>query len=489
MKAMKLVPLFLTAALLSSVALAKASSSGSAALEVFVSESGGTASFQGRTIKTVKFQDALSKAGPGTRIQLLPGTYTGTYSLNRSGQSGQPIVISGTKDAGSGKPLSIFEGQQAKAYEGTPCLLFKGVEWVTVESMQVRGCWPHFIRANDSSYVTFRNSEISDSRIVFFAKGDKSHHFLIEGNRWIQDPSRAIWQDLPWEELHHGKYAYFNGALFGSKDILGDVIFRNNEISHAYNGIRMVADPAQVGKRNVNVQIYGNLFQNVRDNPIEPEGTATNWWIRHNRIKNGYAWFSFTTLDARDIYVFGNMGGFDDRPCAKDKRLGHCRGKVFKFEAAEPYPSGPFHVFHNSWYTPSPLIADGKSRNFHHWNNAIQFSDSDLTHFSDADWDASYEFDHDLSNLPFDELLKKNGQEKNGIVADPKFKDPRIGNFELTADSPAIDRAKKLDLAGWKSTYSGKAPDIGAYEGGRLFEGPNFRRVGNAVTEDSSWGN
>jgi len=58
------------------------------------------------------------------------------------------------------------------------------------------------------------------------------------------------------------------------------------------------------------------------------------------------------------------------------------------------------------------------------------------------------------------------------LIANPKLENPALDNFSIPAESPAVDRGKIID--GFTQNYSGLAPDIGAYEGDRLVEGPPF---------------
>ena len=55
---------------------------------------------------------------------------------------------------------------------------------------------------------------------------------------------------------------------------------------------------------------------------------------------------------------------------------------------------------------------------------------------------------------------------------DPQFVNKRERDYRLKASSPCIDRGKVIP--GFTQSYEGKAPDIGAYEGDKLVEGPPF---------------
>jgi hypothetical protein len=64
-------------------------------------------------------------------------------------------------------------------------------------------------------------------------------------------------------------------------------------------------------------------------------------------------------------------------------------------------------------------------------------------------------------------------QEKHGLAnTDPRVISASKRNYRLSSDSPCIDRGKVIE--GFTQSYQGKAPDIGAYEGDKLIEGPPF---------------
>ena len=120
-----------------------------------------------------------------------------------------------------------------------------------------------------------------------------------------------MWDTIPWGVVHHGSRAYLNGGLVGSLRTAGSIIIRHNIIRNAYNGVRLRANRCPSYEVcGANVEIYDNDFQFIRDNPLEPEDYALNWWIYHNRIYNGHGWFSLDGVSGGPIYIFGNVGWF-----------------------------------------------------------------------------------------------------------------------------------------------------------------------------------
>ena len=134
-----------------------------------------------------------------------------------------------------------------------------------------------------------------------------------------------MWRKLPWGVVHHGAYQHFNGALLGGMHIAGDVIFRHNQVVNAFNGIRLTARscskipadgklPRTECRFNHRVWIYDNDFSYVRDNPVELEDWAEDAYIFQNQFHNAHAPLSFDGMGGGPVYVFGNVGWFDDRP-------------------------------------------------------------------------------------------------------------------------------------------------------------------------------
>ena len=483
----------------------------------------------------VSLSDALSAATPGVTIQLLPGRYKqdrpedGIY-FPRNGSLDKPITVRGmgsdTVIDGTAKPGFAMFGIEITRptdevstllrpsfRDGSICFHFEEKQWVVLDNLTFQNCADAAVSVLDSQYITLKNSIILGGLYAFFAEGKSSHHFLLENNVWIQDTSEEMWNKRHWCEYKYGerKYQALAGALFAGLDIAGDVIIRGNDVQHAFNGVRMDvstayrADPSWRGKLSTNIEVYNNDFAFIRDNVLEPEYDATNWWFHDNRIRNAHAWFSFDGLFGGRWYVYDNVGWFDDKPSRECAASGACKywqqknpelcgdihdgGRVFKFRPDGRYAPGPLYVFNNSWYLRTSIIKDGRLGYIGHWNNAIDFCrPSDYPNglcegakafFNGFLWDAdNYSFQHDVSNHPdFPVGLRAQGYWVNGIAVpsgQPLFVDAPHGNMTPIKNAPThgagciVHEDDEGLLTCTDPPEKGTGPDVGAHlDGGR----------------------
>ncbi|WP_372369237.1 hypothetical protein [Candidatus Uabimicrobium sp. HlEnr_7] len=445
---------------------------------VFVTPDGRSFFYEGTKINTVTLQEALD--GKSMRIELLPGIYNVHCEIKRQGFPDKPLEIIGNKGV-------ILDGQTQAGKTQKPAFHIEKKTWITISNIEFRDYWNTTILIKNSSYITVSNCKFTGARWPIFARGKKTHHLLVDSNSWTQDPSGDMWRKIPWAESHHGEYGFYNGALLGGKQILGSVVFRNNLVSYAYNAIRIVGNRKDHYQDNFNVEVYANKFEYIRDNPVEPEGSASNWWIHHNKFYNCYALLSFTEVAGENWFVFRNIGWWDEAP---GDNGGHSRGKIYKFANTGPYPRGNFWAFHNSWYSRSPLTMGGTTRYFHHYNNAIFYTREVAMLETDADskiqheiFDPSYKLDYNISNLSYPEKILQQDYEQHSLVQDTKFVDAPNGNFCLQENSPAIDSGKVLQIQSWRSQFIGAAPDIGAFEKTAWLPGPPFRFMSGIYEE------
>jgi hypothetical protein len=316
------------------------------------------------------------------------------------------------------------------------CLLFWESAFVDVADAGFRDCWFSAVASYASSNITLRNSVIDGSTWAFLAVGRKAmpetaHSFEVTGNLWRQSPSAyrpntapcqirsdwdcpvSIWSDLPWGIVHHHFWSPLNGALFMTRDALGNVLVSGNHIFDAYNGIRATLssdcrkEPDCRRKANNGFEITGNLFEYVRDNPIEPENHAAFWIVKHNAFVNSYAAISTDGVSGNDLLVFANLFTLREAPgsrCSNDGWVGsrkflarrgtggwsteraeaddascdtHLMGTVVKLGGDDRDPSAPLLTsmpfFNNSLRTRSPLFRGFPGPAIISHNNAVAF--------------------------------------------------------------------------------------------------------------------
>jgi len=306
------------------------------------------------------------------------------------------------------------------------CFKIADSEAITIIDMAFRDCWLPAIFVRDSKDVVLQDSLIEGSSYAFFAMSSGAPagaaNYRIENNLWIQDmtgygadkakgcrePSRDadcpgdMWSKIPWGVTHDLEFEHMNGALFGSRNSAGDVVFKGNTVRNAYNGLRMVpsrqCDAKCLTQINRNVVVADNHFAFIRDNPIEPESRAYNWKIRGNEFKNSHAWISLDGVTGGPVYVWSNTGwyteipGRDCNPAAKPRMErvdfqhgGYVRassdedlscetstfGTVAKVGAGSNI--GQTYIFHNSWVIRTPLVRGGVTGPIHHWDNVLDF--------------------------------------------------------------------------------------------------------------------
>ena len=206
------------------------------------------------------------------------------------------------------------QGRATSAFDCTAS--FCGIRLCRFRRHGVQNCWVAAVASYASTHITLGKSVIEGSTWGFLAVGRRdtpqtAHSFAQEifgskaasyrqssqscdiRNDW--DCPASVYADIPWGISHHHFWSPLNGALFRSRDILGNVKFANNYVYDAYNGIRATISASCRknsecrDRTNLGFEITGNVFKNIRDNPIEPEGHAAFWIIKQNSFINVHA--------------------------------------------------------------------------------------------------------------------------------------------------------------------------------------------------------
>lgn len=418
---------------------------------------------------------AIRKASAGDTIYVLPGTYRELISFSgKKGIPEHPICLMGYSATVDDYPV-IDGGAVEPSSDATyDWMNITDSEWIEISRLKFKNGWTFPVKVVRSSYLTFRSCHFWGGKRVINATTPKTHHILVEDCFWDQG-GEALWKlesdkggvDA-WTSMHHGAMAYFNGSLIDFHGTGGSMVIRRNTVLNAFQAFRYRGDKGN----DSNVEIYENHVSNMRDNDFEPEYYTFNLHIYHNVSHNIHRTLSVDNVEGGQIYYYGNVITADTDPWT----LKVCTG-LWKVYGRERYLSYPIYAFNNSFYAPGIAFhyADSKATLLRHFNNAYFFLKDGRWDLSE--WDATDEFDHDLSNRPWPSNIISHHQEAHGIIGDVKFADPEHGDLRLRPGSAAIDAGKVASLKeyGWTQSFHGQAPDIGAYEDGSLVEGPPFR--------------
>ena len=418
---------------------------------------------------------ALTHAAAGDTVFILPGYYKEVIRITgKGGDTDKPICIMGYSKDVNCYPV-IDGGCVIPASEvAFPWMIMKNASWIEVSRLTFQNGWTDPIKLRDSHYITFKHCNFYGGKRVIVANGIETHHILIENCHWNQGGNylwtvRADTLGTPaWLSMHHMAMSYFNGSIIDFRKTGGYVIIRNNLLEDVFNAIRWRGERGY----DSNVEIYDNRIDYARDNDFEPETYTYNLYIYHNFSHNIHKTLSIDNVFGGYIYYYGNVVTTDDDPWTKEI----CTG-FWKLYGSERYSELPVYLFNNSLYGPGIAFTqmEGTARHVKHFNNAYYFSAENGWEL--GEWDADDEFDNDVSNKPWPPNIINHNQEQHGKIGDIKFVDPNYRDLRLQKDSPGIDAGKVVELKelNWKQSYVGKAPDVGAYEDGKLVDGPAFR--------------
>lgn len=451
----------------------------------------------------------------GDVFELQRGIYTQPIVIrNIQGRKDAPIILRGAEgaviDGGlcfeEFEPRATLEAWKVRSYPGLypiahqAWIQIESCSWIIIENLRIRQCWPTAVYFHNSQNLIISSLNIQDSTFAIYGEGDNSAHVTIENCQWLQDiTEEKLWRQLTWEAIHgndpkiNGGRA-FDGAFFRTRNIRGNVIIRNNAVRHAANGIHMFnrkRGRANRNQLNQNVQIYGNRFENIRDNAVEPERLAVNWWIFNNEFVDCHALYSLDMDTCGYFYIFGNRCWFTSKPGPVGDS--HGGGKVFKVDKEPWFAIGPTYVFNNSMYIRTKYMTKCSMRRFFHFNNAICCCHALLEDLDTAcdtkrsflkkvtkDWEGlQIRFKNDMvlhDDFP-KELIKKGYPIENGKEGDPGFADPSEGDLSLSSKSPAIQAGceYKIELPWGDSWALNPMGDIGAFQNGKVIQGPPFK--------------
>jgi len=431
---------------------------------------------------------------------------SGTYFLTQSGTPEKPIVI---KAAGDGE--AIFDGDGAYNLFNVMAANDNYFEGLTIRNTDL-AFQGGLKRIAGSSGLTIKRCRFENVGRAIYTDWSGSANYYIADNvmigrfnpNYLMGFTGRTWQNLP--EFNPKLVSEYAVKVYGSGHVVA-----YNAISNFHDGVDVATygnpDP---GKLPVSIDFYGNDVFNVEDNCIEADGGAHNIRIFRNRCFNhGHRALSVQPAFGGPVYFIRNV-------------VYHApEGGAVKFTAS----SSGIVVYHNTFIAPvKPMLL--AASNVHYRNNLIlgksetleTFAVETNTNYSSSDYNgfrpnegATFSFEWSspgfgtLANfpgeggkLPFQQQVQLEAksravrrfttlkeysaathQDEHSVLVDydvfvkvtPPGSDPRTlykpadFDFTLRPGSAAVDAGVRL--RGINDDFTGRAPDLGAYELGR----------------------
>ncbi len=437
---------------------------------------------------------------------------SGSYFLTQSGTPTKPIAIKG---AGDGE--AIFDGDGAYNLFNVMAANDNYFEGLTIRNTDLafQGGLKNIA---GSSGLTIKRCRFENVGRAIYTDWSGSRNYYIADNvmigrfnpNYLMGFTGRTWQNLP--EFNPRLVSEYAVKVYGSGHVVA-----YNAISNFHDGVDVATYGNPDGSPNpirerlpVSIDFYGNDISNVEDNCIEADGGAHNIRVFRNRCFNhGHRALSVQPAFGGPVYFIRNL-------------VYHApEGGAVKFTAS----SSGIVMYHNTLIAPvKPMLL--AASNVHYRNNLIlgksetleTFAVETNTNYSSSDYNGfrpneGAEFSFEWSTppltmranfpgepgaLPFQQQVQleaqarerrrfktlkefsaATGQDTHSVLVDwdvfvkagPPGPDPRTlykpadFDFTLRPGSAAVDAGVRLP--GVNDDFTGRAPDLGAYEVGR----------------------
>ena len=445
---------------------------GGRAIEVFPKDYKGVAP-KGAVIG---LQKAYNGARPGDRLMLHGGVYNGPFSFGKKGLPGQPIVVGKWGDEqpildGGGKNLVLMSGS---SYQIIQDLRFRNAS----QAITTAPPGENWRDVPGAAWVTIQRCQMDDVKYGIWTMSENSHDWLILDNTITG--SNQKWHPRPSE-------GYMDGSNTGVNVYGQGMVVAYNRISRFADALAVAnfQDPvADLSKWPVNIDFYGNDLSFATDDTLETDFSAHNVRVYRNRLSNAFTGLSTQPTYGGPIYLIRN-------------ELYNITELAFKLNNN---PAGVVALHNTSISTAKGLRPPPIWSNSFFYNNLILGASSlaldtgSPTPYSALDYNGYYGVENNGALFrwnPTGDAAAKNyksyptlaafsratGQEKHGVMVDfsifQKGTPPTRGatsipdqyDLRLRPDSPAVDAGTVIPNV--NDNFTGKAPDLGAYEVGQ----------------------
>ncbi len=423
--------------ILASVAVA-ATAGGAAANQYFVATTGSDSGAGNSTAPWKTLQHAANVVGPGDRVTVRAGNYTGFY-LDTSGTAAAPIEF----DA---EPNVLINQRNATTPDG---INLEGASYIVLDGFSVAGMPRAGVRSvgfpdDFADFVTVRNVTATNNGVWGIFTGHVND-LLIEFNQ----TSGSVEQ--------HGIYVSNSGDR---PVIRNNIIFDNHG-----SGIHMNGDLSQGGDGIISgAVVSGNrIYNNAIANSMVPKlggGSGINMdGVQNSRIENNLLYNNH----ASGISLYHEDGA-----------AGSTGNVVVNNTVIEA--SDARWALNIKSESTNNTARNNILLNNHSSHGAIDISPDSLSGFS-SDYNAvlsRFTTDDSDTILNLAQWRAATGNDLHSLVADAAalFVNPNGNDYHLKSTSPAINAgnsagAPPADLTGLPRPAGG-AIDIGAYEYGAL---------------------
>ena len=433
---------------------------------------------------------------PHPGYNALSTLFDGTYYLTADGTADKPIVI---KAAGDGEV--IFDGDDAQTFfnlMGADYNYFEGITFRNANLVFLIG----YKDIIGSSGFTLKNSRLYDIGRGVQADWSGSKYITILDNSFIgrHDPKNVVGWNGQWLKRPQG-YEMLggpDGSEYGVKVYGQGHVVAYNYFANWHDGLDITTYGDPDGTPNeirdrvpVSIDFYNNDFFNMGDNCIETDGGAHNIRAFRNRCYNSVGGaLSATPLAGGPVYFFQNVV-YNVSTGAATKYSSSVNTLTFQNTLiGDVRANAPGLYFHNNLIlsnTQGAIYAITSQTNYSMSDhNGFRPNDGAATSFEWSVPPAEVAYEKDPEKVvkrtykTLQEYSAASGRDKNSVIVDyniftkaspadrkdvEKVYAPEDFDFTLKRGSVAIDAGAVIPNI--NDGFTGKAPDLGAYESGQ----------------------
>ncbi len=402
-------------------------------------------------------------AQPGDVFALLPGTYTGSVGLKKSGQPGKPIVWRGSDRGrvildGSGKDESL-------SFSGQDHLEFEDLTFVGAKQGCIKAFGSHSVVVRRCTFRNYRYAGIMAQGATERLRGAEVLAPARNSRNWFVTDNE-FYGPADWRKGR--KNSSYGVVLSGAGHVIAW-----NRIQDCWDTISLAGGRGEPKSGSLDI-CYNDLRQ-ATDDGVEADYVYHNTRIYRNRLANTFSSLSSQPSFGGPTYMLYNA-------------MYNTTNKPFKLHVNT---TGTI-IAHNTCAASREAFYGGSFHDAHFWNNLLlglpgetgywmstqgHPLDMDHTGYSVAAPSALIKHNN-VRYQTMEEFAEDTGQMKHAVQVDWDVfvNAPKPSGHDTTADPATVDLrprpgSRAVDagvvLPGINDGFTGKAPDLGCYEQGR----------------------